>query len=174
MTLIKAIKHIPAPYNQVSHKDFGSLRLYVIHKLTWKTRLTLLKNGPGSLHPISRDLLYLWSQHFKESLWSSTEEADFCINSIMCCPVKECLSYGLNLSLSNKPSKATVFSLDGPTHSTKLVLRCQESDMTYGIGSYKDRAGEHLYDKSLGVKVIEVNNVTYIEQVLYEWIPSLG
>ena len=46
--------------------------------------------------------------------------------------------------------------------------------MTYGIGSYKDRAGEHLYDKLLGVKVIEVNNVTYIEQVLYEWIPSLG
>ena len=179
MTLIKAIKHVPAPYNQVGHKDFGSLRLYVIHKLMEKTGLALVKTDLevyvqlvetycGSLVAAETD------RHFNESLWSLTEEEDFYFNSFMCCPVKECLSCGLSLSLSNKPSKATVFTLDGPTPSTKLVLRCRECDMAYGIRSYKDRAGEHLYDKSLGVKVIEVSNVTYIDQVLYEWIPSFG
>ena len=179
MTLIKAIKHVPAPYNQVGHKDFGSLRLYVIHKLMEKTGLALLKADLevyvqlvetycGSLVAAETD------RYFNESLWSLTEEEDFYFNSFMCCPVKECLSCGLSLSLSNKPSKATVFTLDGPTPSTKLVLRCRECDMAYGIRSYKDRAGEHLYDKSLGVKVIEVSNVTYIDQVLYEWIPSFG
>lgn len=179
LTLMKAIKHVPAPYNKVGHKDFGSLRLYVIHKLMSQSGVTLSKTDLEVYVQLvethcSSMVTAETDRHFNESLWNLTEEEDFYFNSFMCCPVEECLSCGSSISLSNKPSKATVFTLDGPMPSTKLVLRCRECDITYGIGSYKDRAGEHLYDKSLGVKVIEVSNVTYIDQVLYEWIPSFG
>lgn len=93
-------------------------------------------------------------------------------NTFLAPPVTSCLSCGKNLQMHNPPSKAIVFGINGPLPSTKVTLECRDCQVRYGISKYADAKGQHYYPKT--ASVIEVSNVTYIEESLYKWIPSLG
>ena len=84
----------------------------------------------------------------------------------------DCLNCKQPLSIKNKPTKVTLFTLKGPIPSTKLRLRCRECAVQYGVCSFSDKSAEHLYPKSMRPPLAEASNVCYLEKGLYEWIPS--
>ena len=90
-------------------------------------------------------------------------------------PLSSCLKCDKLLSMHNKPSTATLFTLNGPTLCGKVNLECKNCNVRYGIVSFSDEAGVHLYPTKIDANksLVEVSNVTYFDKSLYRWIPSL-
>jgi hypothetical protein len=75
--------------------------------------------------------------------------------------------------MHNDPSKATLFTSEGPIPCSKISLECRDCSIKYGVANYSEEKGTHFYPEELEVDEIEVSNVTYIDRKLYRWIPSL-
>ena len=179
LTLAMAIKHVPAPYSQAGHEEYTNLRLYAIGIIMKKAGFVIEVEN-------LRDLVTLvearcpslclsdLKKDFDDALWKATEEESFNFNCMMTPPVNQCLHCKKPLSTNNKPSKATLFTLNGPIPCTKLRLCCRECGVQYGMCSITDKTGEHLYPKSHRPLLVEASNASYLDASLYERIPSLG
>jgi hypothetical protein len=110
-----------------------------------------------------------------DHLWKLTQTEDLPFNKFLTPPVARCIQCQKDLTIRNNPSKAKVFTLDGPIPCTKVTLECRCCSYVYGICNYSDGSGSHFYPKSdeYDVELIEVSNVTYFDAKLYKWFPSL-
>lgn len=107
-----------------------------------------------------------------DTLWKVTGEGKFRFNKFITPPIQSCLSCHENLTMHRQPTDAIVYGNTGPLPASKITLECRNCNMKYGVGSYSDGRGKHLYPESHGL--IEVSNRTYVDRHLYKWIPSLG
>ena len=180
LTLSMAIKHVPAPYSQTGHEadGYSNMRLYAIGVMMKKAGFVIAPSSLESYVTLVEtrcpSLLVSYNQNFNDVLWKATEEESFNFNSMIAPPVDQCLRCKKPLSTNNKPTKATLFTLHGPVPLTKMRLRCRECAVQYGICTFTDRSGEHLYPKMHRHHLVEASNVCYLEKALYDWIPSLG
>ena len=154
------------------------MRLYAIGVIMKKAGFTfeacLLQSYVTLLQTRCPSLLSSYCQDFNDVFWKATEDESFNFVKMMAPPVHHCLNCKQPLSLNNKPTKVTLFTLQGPIPSTKLRLRCSECAVQYGVCSFSDKSAEHLYPKSMRPPLVEASNVCYLEKGLYEWIPSFG
>ena len=110
-----------------------------------------------------------------QSIWSLTQDEGTYFNSFLTPPVMNCLDCEKLLTMHNKPSKATLFTLEGPVPCTKVTLECRDCSVHYGITKFfrSCELGSRFYPNEFPIDVIEVSNVTYINRKLYDWMPSL-
>jgi hypothetical protein len=182
LTLAMAIKHVPAAYSQTGHDaeldGYSNVRLYAIGMLMKKAGYMIeashLETYVTLVETRCPSLLVSYKQNFSDTLWKATEEEAFNFNSMIAPPVDQCLRCKKPLTTNNKPTKATLYTLHGPIPLTKIRLRCRECAVQYGICTFRDKSGEHLYPRSHRHHLVEAGNVTYLEKALYEWIPSFG
>ena len=110
-----------------------------------------------------------------DHLWKLTQTEDLPFNKFITPPLARCFQCEKDLTVRNNPSRAKVFTLDGPIPCTKITLECRSCSYVYGVCNYSDESGSHFYPKSdeYDVELIEVSNVTYFDAKLYKWFPSL-
>ena len=89
-------------------------------------------------------------------------------------PVTSCIRCEKLLSMKNYPASAKLFTTNGPIPCSKITLECRSCSCTYGVYSYADERGTHLYSQEIKVDTIEISNVTYIDFNLYKWFPALS
>lgn len=94
-------------------------------------------------------------------------------NKFLTPPVSLCMQCEKKLTIRNNPSKAKLFTLDGPVPCTKDTLECSDCSHVYGICNYDDKVGAHFYPKDFQVNLVEISDVTYIDLKLYKWFPAL-
>jgi hypothetical protein len=111
----------------------------------------------------------------RQSIWNLTQGEGTYFNRFLTPPVTTCLDCEKLLTTHNKPSKATLFTREGPVPCTKIILECRDCSVRYGIAKFfrSGDMGSHFYPNKFPIDVIEVSNVTYINRKLYDWIPSL-
>ena len=171
--LRKAIKHIPSNVKRMTAGQ--SLRA----KLIWDTfnALCLSTNCQPLLKPSVDQLssytliLERWCSSFLalEDLTKHVSEA------YISPPLSSCIRCDKPLTMHNLPSKATLYTLDGPILCAKVSLECKNCLIRFGVCNYSDEIGTHLYpaDVENHNRLVEVSNVTYFDIALYRWIPSL-
>lgn len=178
--LRRAINHVPDNITRVV--DGTSMRSTLIFKLFESL------SSPNSENITIQDLsLYtqfaeMYCSSFlsvKENdnhLWKLTEKENLSFNKFLTPPVSLCMHCNKKLSMRNNPCKAKLFTLNGPIPCTKVTLECRDCGHIYGICNYSDAMGTHFYPRAInnGVELVEVSGVTYFEQKLYEWFPSLS
>lgn len=108
-----------------------------------------------------------------DNLWKLTQAQDLPYNKFLTPPVARCVQCQKDLTVRNNPSKAKLFTLDGPIPCTKITLECRCCAYVYGICNYSDESGSHFYPSAYNIELIEVSNVTYFDVKLYKWFPSL-
>ncbi len=115
--------------------------------------------------------IFLSEKKDGDNLWKLTQTKDLPYNKFLTPPVATCFQCQKDLTLRNNPSKAKLFTLDGPIPCTKITLECRPCSHVYGICNYSDKSGSHYYPKSdvlFNIDVIEVSNVTYFDVKLYK------
>ena len=108
------------------------------------------------------------------NVWNLTQSERVNFNKFLTPPISNCLRCNKQLSMHNDPSKATLFTSEGPIPCSKVSLECRDCSFRYGVLNYSDEEGTHFYPEQLPTHgMVEVSNVTYIDGTLYNWIPSL-
>ena len=124
---------------------------------------------PLAIHQVCRDILFIILQS-KRVWWSLVEtHGKFFLTP----PVSQCLQCDKKLSVRGNPSKAILFTLDGPVPCTKVMLECRECFHVYGVCNHRDESGTRFYPEDFNIDLVEVSNVTYFHFKLYKWFPSL-
>jgi hypothetical protein len=108
-----------------------------------------------------------------EHLWRLTKTEDLSFVKFLTPPVSLCLLCEKGLTIRNNPSKAKLFTLDGPVPCTKVTLECRACSQVYGICHYDDKSGSHFYPQEFNVDLVEISDVTYMDLKLYKWFPAL-
>lgn len=172
-----ALAHVPGNITRVLNKI--PLRSTLILKI-FKSMAS-----PGSENMTIDDLsLYIkfaetYCSSFlkvKESddhLWKLTESEELVFNKFFTPPVSQCLQCDKKLSVRGNPSKAILFTLDGPVPCTKVTLECWECSHVYGVCNHRNESGSRFYPKHFNIELVEVSNLTYFHLKLYKWFPSL-
>ncbi|CAB4011283.1 Hypothetical predicted protein [Paramuricea clavata] len=111
-----------------------------------------------------------------QSIWSLTQDEGIYFNKFLTPPVTNCLGCDKLLTMHNRPSKATLFTLKGPVPCSKVILECRDCSARYGIAKFTrgNDLGSCFYPQESAIDVIEVSNVTYMGLELDGWIPSLS
>lgn len=108
----------------------------------------------------------------KSHLWGLTQKENMPFNKFLTPPVTTCLQCQKKLSLRNYPSKAKLFTQEGPIPCSKVTLECRDCSHVYGICNYSNESGTLFYPPEYCIQLIEVSNVTYFDPKLYKWFPS--
>ncbi len=88
-------------------------------------------------------------------------------------PVENCLQCKNKLSLNNKGSHVTIFSLSGIKPGLKFTLKCQHCKLFYGYAKYGNYStGYRLYE--VGRDMIECSNETYMERQIGKFQVNLA
>ena len=175
-----AIQHIPKTF-VMKCSDYGgaSLRSVLIYEM--------VSASQTSLSSLSKEEIDCYVNFLEsscpnfiassplpdEQLWNMSEGGKYCFTKFLAPPVSRCLCCDGNVTMHNPPSKAKVFTLQGPIPATKITLECRPCKMSYGIARYTNDRGSHYYSKELSLDLIEVSNTTYLSGQLYKWLPSL-
>ena len=106
-------------------------------------------------------------------LWEISERSEYHLTKFLAPPVSTCLSCGGNITMHNWPTRARLFSLEGPVPASNIALECRNCKISYGIARYTHDDKSHYYPKTLTRGIIEVSNTTYMSERPYKWIPSL-
>ena len=106
-------------------------------------------------------------------LWEISERSEYHLTKVLAPPVSTCLSCEGNISMHNWPTRARLFSLEGPVPASNIALECRNCKISYGIPRYTHDDKSHYYPKTLTRGIIEVSNTTYMSERPYKWIPSL-
>ena len=109
----------------------------------------------------------------KQQLFHQFNTGDFNASMFLSPPVQCCMTCERNLTMHNPPSRARLYSLEGPLLVSKITLECKQCQTKYGITRYTSCEGSHYYPREIAVDVVEVSNTTYFTNSLYRWIPSL-
>jgi hypothetical protein len=167
----KAIQHVPSNITRITAGK--SLRAHLI----WETfnELCASTNCEPSPKP-SVDELFNYTQILERwcsSFLSVQDLTTHIEDKYISPPLSSCTKCDKTLTMHNLPSKATLFTLDGPILCAKVTLECKNCHIQFGVCNYTDEIGTHLYPADKNVVLVEVSNVTYFDINLYRWIPSL-
>ena len=170
-----ALDHVPTAINMKSRAANAPLRFSLVSEILAADGISM---DSGEVQQYA-EILQRYCPYFcqfgfdlSDTLWKLTSEGKFRFNKFISPPVELCLSCHGHLTMHRQPTNAIVYGNTGPVPASKIALECRNCNMTYGIGSYSDGRGKHLYPEPHGL--IEVSNKTYVDRKLYEWIPSLG
>ena len=170
-----AVDHVPTAINMKSRAANAPLRFSLVSEILAADGISM---DSGEVQQYA-EILQRYCPYFcqfgfdlSDTLWKLTSEGKFHFNKFISPPVELCLSCHGHLTMHRQPTNAIVYGNTGPVPASKIALECRNCNMTYGIGSYSDGRGKHLYPGRHGL--IEVSNKTYVDRKLYEWIPSLG
>ena len=170
-----ALDHVPATINMKSRGEKEPLRFCLVSEILAAGGIDLDAAEVRQYADILQRYCPSYCQ-FKfdqgDTLWKLTGEGKFRFNKFITPPVESCLSCHGSLTMHRQPTNAVVYGSTGPYPASKIALECGSCNMKYGIGSYSDGCGKHLYHESHSF--IEVSNQTYVDRNLYKWIPSLG
>lgn len=176
-----AMSHVPCMYT-MRCREFQSfpLRTVLIHKIFTACCSSRSLDSLADVH------LYLsfLEKHCTEflsspevlphdKLWKLCENGGYHYTKCLSPPLKSCLNCGEGITMHNPPSKAKLFTLEGPIPASKITLECKGCKISYGITKFTDSTGAHFYPKSISSEVIEMTNASYMTEELYRWIPSL-
>jgi hypothetical protein len=171
--LRNSLRHVPKNITRVVNGI--PLRTSLIHKLftTMTTTRTL------SIEELSMCIqfmetfcvVFVGQTDSDEHLWRLTNTEDFSYNKFLTPPVSMCILCENNLTIRNNPSKANLFTLEGPVPCTKITLECRGCAHVYGVCNYTDKSGTHFYPHV--VELVEISDVTYMDVKLYKWFPAL-
>jgi len=171
-----AINHVPSCYSMVPKGSTISYRLIFVKKIL-ETK-GIYYSIENLQHYVDYLTTYCGSFINSKIGSSATELFDLTnttFNRFLSPPVSTCFMCGSTLKMHNSPTKAIVYSLEGPLPSTKVTLQCRECDIKFGISQYLDSEGFHFYSKEHKItEIVEASHVTYMDSKLYKWIPSLG
>ena len=172
-----ALDHIPCSFSVIPRGTNVSLRVSLVHNILAKNGIDLSVSDVELCAEILERCCPVFSSRkisLDDSLWKLTEEGTYNYNRFIGPPVQSCLACEGALVMKNSPSKAVVYESMEPKPATKVTLVCNSCKTTYGLSSYHDERGQHLYQKAIESHLVEASNVTYMERSLYKWIPCLG
>ena len=106
-----------------------------------------------------------------DHLWKLTQKEDLPFNKFIAPPVARCFQCEKDLTIRNNPSKAKLFTLDGPIPCTKVTLECRCCSYVYGVCNYSEKSGSHTCRKRNCVGVGSVSTA-YIMQSFHKFIVS--
>ena len=182
LLLKAAIQHVPKTYS-MKLSEFGgvSLRSLLIHEMISAARITPLSSLECDQVEFHVNFMESNCAKFLSSkgsldesqLWEMCEGERYRFTKFLAPPVSSCLSCEGNLSMHNRPSKAKVFTLEGPIPASKITLECRNCKISYGIARYTRDGKSNFYPRMLSGDIIGVSNTTYMSERLYKWIPSL-
>lgn len=72
----------------------------------------------------------------ENNLWEISERSEYHLTKFLAPPVSTCLSCEGNLTMHNWPTRARLFSLEGPVPASKITLECRNCKISYGIARY--------------------------------------
>ena len=116
---------------------------------------------------------FLSKQDNMDDIWTLTKKENIPFNRFLTPPIRTCLRCQKLLTMQNYPAKVKIFTTDGPIPCSKISLECRNCSCVYGVCNFSDKLGTHFYPEEMGVDVVEVSNVTYIDLKSYKWFPSL-
>ncbi|CAB3985930.1 Hypothetical predicted protein [Paramuricea clavata] len=176
--LCDAIRHVPDNVNRVTNGI--PVRTNYIFKL-----FTSMAAANGQCAKVSIDELSTYIKFIEkycdaflrhvdneEHLWQLTKKEEITFNKFLTPPVSICSSCEKNLTVRNNPSKAKLFTLEGPIPCTKITLECRRCSHVYDICNYTDTSGTHFYVEP--ADIVEISDVTFMEMNLYKWFPALS
>ena len=180
--LLKAvIKHVPKTYS-MKLSEFGgvSLRTQLIYEITSASDTPVASLNRDELEFTVNfmecncvQFLSMGEPLEQNKLWEISERSEYPLTKFLAPPVSTCLSCEGNLTMHNRPTRARLFSLEGPVPASKITLECRNCKISYGIARYTHDGKSHYYPKTFTGGIIEVSNTTYMSERLYKWIPSL-
>ena len=106
-----------------------------------------------------------------DHLWELTKTEEVVYNKFLSPPVSICILCDKALTIRNNPSKAKLFTLNGPVPCTKIMLECRGSAHVYGVCNYTDKSGTRFYQHDVGI--IGISDVSYMDAGIYKWLPAL-
>ena len=118
-------------------------------------------------------LVFLSKEGHTDSLWELSKPENKPYTKFLTPPVTSCIRCGKLLSMKNYPMNVKLFTTNGLILCPKITFGCRSCSCTYGVYSYVDERGMHLYSQEIKVDIVEVSNVTYIDLNLYKWFPAL-
>ena len=171
--LRKALQHVPTNITRVVDKT--PMRSAIIFKVFTSLRST----ATGTfIHPTVEELeTYGKILETRCPLFMSVDtdlsNQDSLLDKYLTPPVSVCTRCDKRLSMRNNPSRAVLFTLNGPVPCSKFTLECRNCSIHFGVCNYTDRSGTCFYPLNFDLDLIEVSNVTYFHRDLYQWMPSL-
>ena len=176
-----AIRHVPKTYVMKCTDSSGdSLRSVLIYEMVRSDCHTSLSSLSKEKVDCYVNFLESFCPNFiafnplpKEQLWNMCDGGKYNFTTFLSPPVSTCLRCERDVSMHNPPSRAKVFTLEGPIPATKITLECRSCKTSYGIARYTHDGGSHYYPEAISMDLIEVSNTTYISGQLYKWLPSL-
>ncbi len=178
LILKEVLQHIPSNITRVYARGIA-MRLAYIHKMFNAWAPTSLNEDElnslcSFLEAYCPDFLKSQlSAEKSEKAWELIRQEGIHFNKFLTPPVSNCLQCDTQLTMHNNPSKATLFTRDGPIPCSKISLECRDCSIRYGVANFTNEQGSHFYPQDLAIDFIEVSNVTYVDTKLYRWIPSL-
>ena len=177
-SLRKAIRHVPKNITRVLSD--GPLRLNLIHKIFTPENI----KSDERCSSVSIDELSLYIKFMEtycavfldetesdDHLWELTKTEEVIYNKFLSPPVSICSLCDKALTIRNNPSKAKLFTLNGPVPCTKITLECRGCAHVYGVCNYTDKSGTRFYQHDVGI--IEISDVSYMDAGIYKWFPAL-
>lgn len=177
-SLRKAIRHVPKNITRVLSD--GPLRLNLIHKIFTTENI----KSDERCSSVSIDELSLYIKFMEtycavfldetesdDHLWELTKTEEVIYNKFLSPPVSICILCDKALTIRNNPSKAKLFTLNGPVPCTKITLECRRCAHVYGVCNYTDKSGTRFYQHDVGI--IEISDVSYMDAGIYKWFPAL-
>ena len=177
-SLRKAIRHVPKNIMRVLNDV--PMRLKLIHKIfTTENVKTDERRSSVSIDELSLYIkfmetycaAFLDETQSDDHLWELTKTEEIIYNKFLSPPVSLCNLCGKTLTIRNNPSKAKLFTLEGPVPCTKITLECRGCSHVYGVCNYTDKSGTRFYQHNVGI--IEISDVSYMDAMLYKWFPAL-
>ena len=74
-----------------------------------------------------------------DHLWELTKSEEIIYNRFLSPLVSICILRNKAFTIRNNPSKAKLFTLDGPVPCTKITLDCRGCAHVYGVCNYTDK-----------------------------------
>ena len=177
-SLRKSIRHVPKNIRRVLSDV--PLWLNLIHKIFTSENV----KSDERCSSVSIDELSLYINFMEtycaafidetesdDHLWELTKTEEIIYNKYLSPPVSICILCDKALTIRNNPSKAKLFTLDGPVPCTKITLECRGCAHVYGVCNYTNKSGTHFYQHDVGI--IEISDVSYMDPFLYKWFPAL-
>ena len=169
-----AMQHVPKKIPRIV--DGHSLRNVFIQKVFNSMCCTSMSIEEVAMYVDileSRCPLFVSKEGKTDSVWELSKAENKPYTKFLTPPVTSCICCEKLLSMKNYPASAKLFTTNGPIPCSKTTLKCRSCSCTYGVYSYANERGTHLYSQEIKVDTIEISNVTYIDLNLYKWFPAL-
>ena len=138
------IRHVPKTYvMKCTDSSAASLRSVIIYEMVRSDCASSLSSLSKEEVDCYVNFLESFCLNFiafrplpKEQLWNMCEGGKYNFTTFLSPPVSTCLRCERDITMHNPPSKAKVFTLEGPIPATKIILECRSCKTSYGIAKW--------------------------------------